>query len=49
MIYGRLVGGKATVSVIFCLPGQPDLSLSFVVDTGFNGYLTLPLFATTSS
>jgi clan AA aspartic protease len=42
MIYGRLAGGKATVPVIFRLPEQPDFSLDFVIDTGFNGYLTLP-------
>ncbi|BAZ10538.1 hypothetical protein NIES4071_23610 [Calothrix sp. NIES-4071] len=42
MIHGRLIGGKATVPVIFRLPGQPDFSLNFVIDTGFNGYLTLP-------
>lgn len=42
MIYGRLIGGRATVPVIFRLPEQPDFSLDFVVDTGFNGYLTLP-------
>ena len=42
MIYGRLIGGKATVPVIFRLPEQPDFSLDFVIDTGFNGYLTLP-------
>jgi clan AA aspartic protease len=42
MIYGRLIGGKAIVSVIFRLPGQPDFSLDFAVDTGFNSYLTLP-------
>lgn len=42
MIYGRLIDRKAIVPVIFRLPQQPDFSLSFVVDTGFNGYLTLP-------
>jgi clan AA aspartic protease len=42
MIYGRLIGGKAIVSVIFRLPGQHDFSLDFAVDTGFNSYLTLP-------
>ena len=42
MIYGRLIDRKATVPVIFRLPQQPDFSLDFVVDTGFNGYLTLP-------
>ncbi|WP_419756912.1 clan AA aspartic protease [Anabaena sp. FACHB-595] len=42
MINGRLIAGRATVPVIFRLPGQPDFSLDFVIDTGFNGYLTLP-------
>ena len=42
MIYGRLVDGKAIVPVIFCLPTQPDFSLDFVVDTGFNDHFTLP-------
>ncbi|MEH1861783.1 MAG: hypothetical protein V7L21_28165 [Nostoc sp.] len=42
MIYGRLIDGKAIVPVIFRLPAQPDFSLDFVIDTGFNGYLTLP-------
>lgn len=42
MIYGRLVDRKAIVPVIFRLPQQPDFSLDFVIDTGFNDYLTLP-------
>ncbi|MFK0734963.1 MAG: clan AA aspartic protease [Gloeotrichia echinulata GP01] len=42
MIYGRLVDRKAIVPVIFQLPGKPDFSLDFVIDTGFNDYLTLP-------
>ncbi|MDJ0799611.1 MAG: clan AA aspartic protease [Calothrix sp. MO_167.B12] len=45
MIYGRLVERKAIVPVIFRLPQQPDFSLDFVIDTGFNDYLTLPLQA----
>lgn len=45
MIRGRITDGKATVPVIFRLPRQPDFSLDFVVDTGFNGYLTLPIQA----
>ena len=45
MIYGRLIDRKAIVPVIFRLPGQPDFSLNFVIDTGFNGYLTLPVQA----
>jgi clan AA aspartic protease len=42
MIYGRLIDRKAIVPVIFRLPGQPDFTLDFVIDTGFNDYLTLP-------
>ncbi len=45
MIYGRLIDRKAIAPVIFRLPGQPDFSLDFVIDTGFNGYLTLPVQA----
>ncbi len=42
MIYGRFISGKAIVPVIFRLLGQPDFSLDFVIDTAFNGCLTLP-------
>ena len=42
MIYGRFTEGKAKIPVIFRLPQQPDFSLDFAIDTGFNGYLTLP-------
>ncbi|MGH1394488.1 MAG: clan AA aspartic protease [Trichormus sp.] len=42
MIYGKMIDGKAIVSVIFRLPSQPDFSLDFVIDTGFNDHLTLP-------
>ncbi len=45
MIYGRLIDRKAIVTVIFRLPQQPDFSLDFVIDTGFNDYLTLPVQA----
>ena len=31
-----------TVPVTFRLPGYPDLTIEFVVDTGFVGFLTLP-------
>ena len=41
MIYGRINEGKAIVPVIFRLPSQPDFSVDFVIDTGFNDYLTL--------
>jgi len=42
MIYGRLIDGKSIVPVIFRLPTQPDFSLDFVINTGFNDHLTLP-------
>ena len=42
MISGRLIDGKATIPAIFRLPTQPDFSLNFIIDTGFNDHLTLP-------
>jgi clan AA aspartic protease len=39
---GRVENLQAVVPVTFRLPGQPDLSIEFVVDTGFSGQLTLP-------
>ena len=45
MINGRITEGKATIPVIFRLPSQPDFSVDFVIDTGFNDYLTLPIQA----
>jgi clan AA aspartic protease len=45
MIQGRVVNGRPTVQVMFILPEQPEFGIDFVVDTGFNDYLTLPLQA----
>jgi clan AA aspartic protease len=42
MISGRLDGLQAVVSVPFLVPGNPFVSIEFVVDTGFEGALTLP-------
>ena len=42
---GVISGHKATVAVSFLLPGQPKLTLEFVIDTGYEGALTLPLAA----
>ncbi len=42
MIYGKVIDGRAIVPVLFRLPSQPDFSLDFVIDTGFNDHLTLP-------
>lgn len=39
---GRVENLQAVVPVVFQLPGQPDLSIEFIVDTGFSGQLALP-------
>lgn len=39
---GRIENLHALMNVVFRLPNHPDLSLEFVVDTGFSGELTLP-------
>jgi clan AA aspartic protease len=39
---GRVQSLHALLPVTFRLPGQPDLTIDFVVDTGFTGLLTLP-------
>jgi clan AA aspartic protease len=47
MIEGRVENRQAFVPVTYRLPGQPDLTLEHVVDTGFTGELTLPPTAIT--
>ena len=42
MIYGKVIDGRVIIPVVFRLPLQPDFSLDFVIDTGFNDHLTLP-------
>lgn len=42
MIYGKVIDFQAQLSVTFRLPNSPDLILDFVVDSGFEGALTLP-------
>lgn len=42
MMTGRVEAHHALVSIIFRLPGRPDVTIEFVVDTGFVGFLTLP-------
>ena len=39
---GTVEKRHALLPVIFLLPGRPELSLEFVIDTGFTGELTLP-------
>jgi len=48
MMHGAIQRRQATLPITFRLPGQPDLSLEFVLDTGFTNYLTLPMAAVTA-
>lgn len=45
MIVGKFVENKIILPVSFVLAGEMVFSVGFVVDTGFNGYLTLPVGA----
>jgi hypothetical protein len=36
MILGEIVDGRVVSSVIFCLTEATDLTIDFVIDTGFN-------------
>jgi clan AA aspartic protease len=45
MIIGKFIDKKITLPVNFLLSTDTILSIEFVVDTGFNGYLTLPVNA----
>lgn len=43
MIQGTVIGFQAQIGVLFCLPGRSQiLEIQCVVDTGFEGFLTLP-------
>jgi clan AA aspartic protease len=42
MMTGNVVNLHVLLSVVFRLPNQPNLTIEFVVDTGFTGFLTLP-------
>jgi clan AA aspartic protease len=42
MILGKFLERRVVLPVRFCLTQMNDLTIDFVVDTGFNGYLTLP-------
>lgn len=42
MITGRVIGLQARLDLVIRVPSQPDLTIEFVVDTGFEGALTLP-------
>lgn len=45
MIFGIMTDRHPTVSVVFHLPNGLELSIEFVIDTGFTDYLCLPLEA----
>lgn len=42
MIHGTVVGLQARINVILRLPDRSDVEIECVVDTGFEGALTLP-------
>jgi clan AA aspartic protease len=42
MISGNVVGLQARVGVALRVPGQPEIEIEFVIDTGYEGDLTLP-------
>lgn len=42
MITGVVTNLHALIPVLFRLASEPDLTIEFVVDTGFTDYLTLP-------
>ena len=48
MMTGNVVNLHVLLSVVFRLPNQPNLTIEFVVDTGFTGFLTLPPAAVTA-
>ena len=39
---GSYAGHQARIELSFRLPNRPDLGIEFVIDTGFEGFLTLP-------
>ena len=42
---GYVFGLHALTSIPFRIAGQPDIEIEFIIDTGFAGFLTLPLQA----
>lgn len=42
MIQGFVVGNQARVNLTLCPPGRSEIQIECVVDTGFEGALTLP-------
>lgn len=48
MMRGTTRRRQGILPITFRLPGQPNLTLEFVVDTGFTEFLTLPIAAVTA-
>ena len=42
MMTGQVIGRHALLPVTFRLTDRPDLTIEYVVDTGYTDYLTLP-------
>lgn len=42
---GYVVGRQPRIGVVFLLPNQQRIEIEFVVDTGFEGALTMPIQA----
>jgi clan AA aspartic protease len=42
VIHGRVVGLQARLNILICVEVGTNLEIEFVVDTGFEGFLTLP-------
>src|SRR5262245_18711623 len=39
---GSVVGRQPLIELTFRFPGKPNVTIEFVIDTGFYGFLTLP-------
>ena len=42
MIHGRIRNREAIIDLEIATPGQPSQQVEAIIDTGYNGYLTLP-------
>jgi clan AA aspartic protease len=42
VINGTVIELQAQIGIIICLPESPNIEIKCVVDTGFEGFLTLP-------
>jgi len=42
VIHGTVIGLQARISIVLHLSGRSDIEIECVVDTGFEGFLTLP-------